>query len=882
MTQPEQGAEPNGALPDASVSNSETFVVAGRQAGKIDVHIGYRIIQLFSAGLYSSPNKAVEELVSNSFDAMATRADLLLDPSMSPDSSIWVVDDGESMDLDGLIDLWRIAESSKRVAPSSTRPPIGKFGIGKLATYVLARHLTYIACKNGRVLAVTMQYEGIKPDTSVREQELSLPVRELDRATLEAALQPARSMLGGQDMVDRLLAAYDKKQSWTAVVMSALTPLAGQLKLGRLRWILGNAMPNNDDFKLFLNGEQVVSKVADREPLFAWELGTAPRSVGAGAGGAELLKSLHQLPADQDAVQFQVSSDDDGPFVKAPDVPGQLRGYVEVYEDILSQGAAAKVGRSHGFFIRVRDRLINLDEPLFGVPALSHATFDRFRLVIDADELDRDLSTTREAVQQSPTVTALQAYLRSEFNTARRLLDTWRTRAAKEAQLSTKIGRTARALSRRPLVAAVQAVLDERIPRLVLSEVPVGLTDEEKQTLLEELATALDSEEGLVAAVEPGALGVEQFIARWDATTRVVTINVLHPFYANFVEEAKTEESFQLLAVTEVLTEAYMLEEGMPSAAVEQVLKRRDAFLRELVASRRRGAAAVADNLLECADNEKGLETALHESMECLGFEVTRLAQAGKPEGVAAAIVGAQQTGGVRADYSVTYDAKSTGNKAVAADHVAVSRLARHRKDYRAQYGLVVAPDFVGGSDPDSALNKEIKEDYVNGGRITALTVNQLAVLVQLAARRQLGYRRLRDLFETCRGPKDVEAWLKAEWERPEERPPLEEILQAVVDLQQVEGDSDPVHVAAVKLQLRNACTIDISQEELVEHLRAIKRLTGDYLFLDTASQTISVDTSVEKVLEALARHRSTVDRMTSRDYVMAMLRPADAPEAGQ
>ena len=39
----------------------------------IEVSISYKIIELFSAGLYSSPNKAFEELVCNSYDAFASK-----------------------------------------------------------------------------------------------------------------------------------------------------------------------------------------------------------------------------------------------------------------------------------------------------------------------------------------------------------------------------------------------------------------------------------------------------------------------------------------------------------------------------------------------------------------------------------------------------------------------------------------------------------------------------------------------------------------------------------------------------------------------------------------------------------------------------------------
>jgi hypothetical protein len=51
------------------VANEPTFVTIGSPTGKTNVRLSYRIVELLSEGLYASPNKAVEELVANSFDA---------------------------------------------------------------------------------------------------------------------------------------------------------------------------------------------------------------------------------------------------------------------------------------------------------------------------------------------------------------------------------------------------------------------------------------------------------------------------------------------------------------------------------------------------------------------------------------------------------------------------------------------------------------------------------------------------------------------------------------------------------------------------------------------------------------------------------------------
>ena len=54
-----------------------------------------------------SPNKAVEELVANWYDAMATHVHVLVPANLSaPQATIWVADDGTGMDLPGLFELW--------------------------------------------------------------------------------------------------------------------------------------------------------------------------------------------------------------------------------------------------------------------------------------------------------------------------------------------------------------------------------------------------------------------------------------------------------------------------------------------------------------------------------------------------------------------------------------------------------------------------------------------------------------------------------------------------------------------------------------------------------------------------------------------------------
>lgn len=87
------------------------FVTLGSETSKIEVALSYRIVRLFSEGLYASPNKAIEELVANAFDAGARTVGVTIPADLSQQgATIAIVDDGQGMDDAGLKQHWRIGE----------------------------------------------------------------------------------------------------------------------------------------------------------------------------------------------------------------------------------------------------------------------------------------------------------------------------------------------------------------------------------------------------------------------------------------------------------------------------------------------------------------------------------------------------------------------------------------------------------------------------------------------------------------------------------------------------------------------------------------------------------------------------------------------------
>jgi hypothetical protein len=71
----------------------------GRETAEFSIEIGARLLEQFSGLLYSSPQKAFEELISNGWDAGADYVDVRIPTDLSvPEATMTVLDNGSSMD----------------------------------------------------------------------------------------------------------------------------------------------------------------------------------------------------------------------------------------------------------------------------------------------------------------------------------------------------------------------------------------------------------------------------------------------------------------------------------------------------------------------------------------------------------------------------------------------------------------------------------------------------------------------------------------------------------------------------------------------------------------------------------------------------------------
>lgn len=790
----------------------------GTKIDTIPVRISYKIIELFSAGLYSSPNKAFEELVSNSYDAGATNVSVYVSTDKGlPDSILWVADNGCSMDADGLKQFWKIGESQKRQAEDVERLPIGKFGIGKLATYVLAQKLTLICKANdGRYFATTMNYSTINKDSST--EDIALDEKELSLDDVQKLLSPYIKK-GGQDLISFRLWGEACEKTWTFVVLSELKAKALDIKDGKLKWILSTALPLNPNFNLTFNGALIQSSKIDIEPWKTWIFGKDDEI------------------ANISKYRYNVGEYLGQPCVHLPHLKNVV-GWIDLYRDTLLTGKSQGLGRSNGIFLKVRGRLINIDDPLIGMDALSHGVFNRIRIIVNADELDAYITSTREAIQDSLAISDLREYIQRKFSHAK---DWYFSRVSEEEKLKTashKIAYASASLSRRPIIVAAKKFFDGELQDLVLMDIPPNLTTEEKNNFVAQLETDLTSKDGIIKNVKWTTLQPEDPIARLDLMTGTANVNMMHPFFANFLDEVKSVLPFQLIALTEILTECSLLENGVNQDKVKEIMLRRDAILRELTYSDKPNAPFVASLLSVALGNPSELEKVVSQAFNSLGYESTPIGGPGKPDGKAVAYLGPLNSPD---NYSLIFDAKSTSNDRIKAATAHISGIDRHRDDYNANFACVISIGFEGSDDETSAVNKEAKKHKIN-----LIRARDLMTLVLLSSPKQVGLRELKTFFEECHTVIETSQWIENLKNKQITQGPIKELLEETFKL--IKSDTEPAHLRA--LRERNIELKKSSSDDLRSLVESLQRLVPGYI--NISNDIISLNVPPEKVLKAI------------------------------
>jgi hypothetical protein len=203
--------------------------------------------------------------------------------------------------------------------------------------------------------------EEVEPKTPI---EISF--KELTEAEARSALKrwtdtPAFSKSG------IALFGPGSAKSWTFAILSDLKDKVHEIRRGTLEWVLRTALPLRDDFSIHLDGVKLEPSKAGKGHIKKWVL------------GKDIVELAKPAPSEIDATEDKDQpKDSETRFALEYKALGRIKGYAEAYRDLLT-GKSDDLGRSHGFFVYVLGRLINVQDGHFGISPdeLRHGTFGR-------------------------------------------------------------------------------------------------------------------------------------------------------------------------------------------------------------------------------------------------------------------------------------------------------------------------------------------------------------------------------------------------------------------------------------------------------------------------------------------------------------------------
>jgi hypothetical protein len=795
----------------------------GHHKGELKVRLSNQIIHLLSEQMYSSPLKAIEELVVNSYDADAEECRIGIPPDAGPDRFIVVFDDGSGMDYQGLAQLWHVGESPKKETdrtPIHHRKLIGKFGIGKLATYAIADKITYLTRKGGRVYHVICDYRAFKSNPEGASDPVPLNVNEVDDPKVFRSEEVFKSICDSVGVIPADL-TNGVKPTWTFCVLENLKPKAADLKLGRLKWVLRTAMPLKSDFSLWVNKEKVESAKSDYKTIVKFTLGELPN------GRIQALNGKMKDPT------WHWKADGDGLVSEA--FPSGVRGEVIVTDRSLVQGKSADMERSHGFFVKVRERLVAEKDELFGLHALTHQTFNFFRADVRADDLNSEITAPREGLEIGARSRALSAVLLEAFNEAR-------SRHEAEIKRREDAEKRKREHEREyvPTHLVEHAIADTLS---VFGGDPVGSDADDTWFFmtpqlpkdLTEIVEKLYTERRKFRYNYVG-YGKSDRLVKFDPGLATFSLNQDHEVVVAYADDPRSRALLEDVATSEVLLEVYMREARVDPYVIGDILERRDMLMRSLSQDRVYSLDAIAQSLRDSVNDEHNLEVSLVAAARALGFNAKHISKAGEPDGLA------RFNNLKSGETKITLEAKSSQDvpNLGALDFAG---LAQHVAKHAAQGCLLVAPAYPGEAKKKKSEGGDVLDSAAEGravdARISCWTIEDLARIVAAAETHQITASEVLDITLTKFRPSEVHAAVEKLLTRTNMQLTYREILTALRRLNSIPQPSRAVqHVSAV---LATTAGIKALKDEEVKSAlvdmanvsRGILRVSGDAIFLN-------------------------------------------------
>lgn len=139
-------------------------------AQKLEMRFDPRTVRHLGLKMYSHLPAALSEIISNSYDAYATKVGVILHENNGRPESIIIMDDGIGLSFSEVNEKFLVIGRNRRddkplANPPFKRYPTGKKGLGKLALFGVAKTITIETVKNGHMTEFVLDYDDLTSST---------------------------------------------------------------------------------------------------------------------------------------------------------------------------------------------------------------------------------------------------------------------------------------------------------------------------------------------------------------------------------------------------------------------------------------------------------------------------------------------------------------------------------------------------------------------------------------------------------------------------------------------------------------------------------------------------------------------------------------------
>ncbi|WP_273005745.1 ATP-binding protein, partial [Leeuwenhoekiella blandensis] len=150
-----------------------------------------RLIHTIGSDLIGDSYAALVELVKNSYDADATKVDIVFKYTEIDNEQALIIsikDDGHGMDFDTVINKWLVPATNdklkRKVSKNGSRTLQGRKGIGRFAASILGQEMTLSTVDaNGEKSEAVIDWRIFKTDEFLENIELLIEKKETQEAS---------------------------------------------------------------------------------------------------------------------------------------------------------------------------------------------------------------------------------------------------------------------------------------------------------------------------------------------------------------------------------------------------------------------------------------------------------------------------------------------------------------------------------------------------------------------------------------------------------------------------------------------------------------------------------------------------------------------------